>query len=261
MSSKVLFVACCAVFALPALAQTASLGPGQDSIHVKVTDVSGASIGKAQVRVTAIPILLDTDADGMATFTLPSFQFNVQVQSPGFSPQSRVVNGSDVKPKPFQLRVGSCPPDCPLFPHLALYLYKSPLPQGEKILSYDPSEFAHLPHQSVSVTNGHTHVKEVYSGVPLSKLLPLIGAPTGDGIRGVALSQYLLLTGEDGYRVVVPLAETDPAFYPGMIMVADTLNGKGLGEKEGPFKLVVSQDQRPARWVRNLKSIELKQVE
>ncbi len=40
-------------------------------------------------------------------------------------------------------------------------------------------------------------------------------------------------------------------------MVADTMDGSPLGAGEGPFKLVVPHDKRPARWVRMLKSITI----
>lgn len=41
------------------------------------------------------------------------------------------------------------------------------------------------------------------------------------------------------------------------VLVANTMNGAPLAPS-GPFKLVVTEDKRPARWVRNLVSIELK---
>jgi len=40
--------------------------------------------------------------------------------------------------------------------------------------------------------------------------------------------------------------------------VADTLSGKPLDEHNGPLKLVVTEDMRPARSVRNLVQIEWK---
>ena len=36
------------------------------------------------------------------------------------------------------------------------------------------------------------------------------------------------------------------------------MNGKRLDEHSGPLKLVVTEDKRPARSVRNLTTIELK---
>jgi hypothetical protein len=45
------------------------------------------------------------------------------------------------------------------------------------------------------------------------------------------------------------------------VLVADTMNGKPLDARTGPFRLVVSDDKRPARSVRNLVSLELKAAE
>jgi hypothetical protein len=70
----------------------------------------------------------------------------------------------------------------------------------------------------------------------------------------------VVATGSDGYRSVVALAEIDPEFHPGLVLVADAMDGKPLGAA-GPFRLVVTEDKRPARSVRNLISIEVKTAE
>lgn len=43
--------------------------------------------------------------------------------------------------------------------------------------------------------------------------------------------------------------------------MADTMDGKSLDANTGPFRLVVTEDKRPARSVRNLVSIEVKSAE
>ncbi len=63
------------------------------------------------------------------------------------------------------------------------------------------------------------------------------------------------------YHAVFALAEIDPAFHPGEIIVADTLNGHPLRADSGPFRLIVSEDKRQSRCVRNLVSIELKSID
>ncbi len=115
-----------------------------------------------------------------------------------------------------------------------------------------------LPQETVTFHNVHTKADEVYTGVPLTDLLAKYGAPTGDKLRGKGLSDYIVATGSDGYKAVLSIAETDPAFHPGDVIVADTLDGKPIGDKEGPFKLVVTEDKRPARCVHNLVSVELR---
>jgi DMSO/TMAO reductase YedYZ molybdopterin-dependent catalytic subunit len=118
-----------------------------------------------------------------------------------------------------------------------------------------------LPQKTVTYHNVHTKADETYTGVPLTDLLAKYGAPAGDKLRGKGLSEYIVATGADGYKAVLSLAETDPAFHPGDVLVADTMDGKPIGDKDGPFRLVVTEDKRPARCVHNLVSIELRAAE
>jgi len=115
-----------------------------------------------------------------------------------------------------------------------------------------------MPRTTVTVHNEHSKADERYSGVRLADLLAKLGAPLGHDLRGAALSGYIVATGSDGYAAVIALAEADTSFHSGEVIVADTMNGETLDAKSGPFKLVVTEDKRPARWVRNLVSIELK---
>jgi hypothetical protein len=118
-----------------------------------------------------------------------------------------------------------------------------------------------MPHTTLTVTNGHTGASETYTGVPLIDLLAKDGVPHGKDLHGKALSEYIVATGADGYKAVLALAEVDPEFHPGTVIVADTLAGKPLDEKTGPYKLVVSEDKRPARSVHSLVKIEVKAAE
>jgi len=117
-----------------------------------------------------------------------------------------------------------------------------------------------MTHISVTIHNAHTEADETYSGVRLVDLLSKLGAPVGSDLRGKALANYIVATGSDGYKAVLALAEIDPSFHPGEVLVADTMNGKPLDAHSGPLKLVVTEDKRPARSVRNLTSIELKEA-
>jgi hypothetical protein len=132
---------------------------------------------------------------------------------------------------------------------------------GLTLATISISDFKSIPHKTVNFHNAHTNTDETYSGVPLTDLLAKYGAPTGKDLHGKALSDYIVATGSDGYKALLALAETDPSFHPGEVIVADTLDGKPLDAKEGPFKLVVTEDKRPARSVHNLVSIELKSAD
>jgi len=125
-------------------------------------------------------------------------------------------------------------------------------------VSYKLSDLQSMPRTIVTIHNPHTSADETYSGVRLADILGPLKVPVGDGLRGEALAICFIATGSDGYKVALSIAELDPAFHPGEVIVADALNGKPLAPNIGPFRLVVTEDKRPARAVRNLVSIELK---
>ncbi len=115
-----------------------------------------------------------------------------------------------------------------------------------------------MPRVTVTFHNSHTNADETYTGVRLADVLAKIDAQLGSALRGEALANYVVATGSDGYKAVLALGEVDPSFHPGEVIVAETMDGKPLDEHSGPFKLVVTEDKRPARGVRNLVSVELK---
>lgn len=118
-----------------------------------------------------------------------------------------------------------------------------------------------MPQKTVTYYNPHTNADERYSGVPLMDLLAGLEVAHGKDLRGKALSEYVVATGSDGYKAVLALAEVDPEFHPGDVLVADAMDGKPLDAKTGPFRLVVTEDKRPARSVHSLVSIEVKTAE
>ena len=126
-------------------------------------------------------------------------------------------------------------------------------------VTFSPGELRALPHVTATVHDGHTNAAETYSGVPLATLLAKVNAPLGKELRGEAMTSYVIASGSDGYSVVLSLAEVDPSFHEGQVIVADTRDGKPLGDY-CPFQLIVSDDKRPARWVHNLNSIILQRA-
>lgn len=122
-----------------------------------------------------------------------------------------------------------------------------------------PEEFSALPHAVVSVFNSHSKVNEKYSGVLLSELLAKVGVPSGEEIRGKLFLLGIVAEGTDKYDVLYSLAEVEPSIHTGQVIVADAVNDHRL-EKDGMFKLVSTEEKRPARWVRNLSSITVIEV-
>jgi hypothetical protein len=129
-----------------------------------------------------------------------------------------------------------------------------------KTVALSPSELAALPHTTVTVFNAHSKVNETYSGVPLTTLLSKLDVPQGEKVRGALFMTGIITEGTDGYKVLYSLAEVDPIIHTGQVLVADTLNGKPIAA-DGTFKLVSTEEKRPARWVRNLDKISVVAVQ
>jgi len=103
--------------------------------------------------------------------------------------------------------------------------------------------------------NQHENKEETYEGVAVQELLRKAGVPQDGKLRGSAMATYVLAEAADGYSVLYSLAELDSDFQDSEVIVADTMDGSPLGEKQGPFKMVAPHDKRPARWIRMLKSL------
>ncbi len=103
---------------------------------------------------------------------------------------------------------------------------------------------------------GHDQPSSVWEGVALVDVLRQAGVPLDKQLRGRELAKAVRVTAVDGYLVVFSLAELDAAFSGTVVLLVDTQDGHALGA-DGPFRLIVSNDKRPARWVRNVVRIEL----
>jgi len=117
------------------------------------------------------------------------------------------------------------------------------------------ADIAALPRHSVSLAiHGETHV---FEGPSLASVLERIDAPLGERLRGPALLTYVTVRAADGYGVALSLAEIDPAMSPTAVLLADRVDGAPIGPEDGPFRLVVEGDARPARSARQVTSIAL----
>ncbi|MFI4935396.1 MAG: molybdopterin-binding oxidoreductase [Caulobacterales bacterium] len=121
------------------------------------------------------------------------------------------------------------------------------------------SQLAAMPHDQVTLhlEGGRTQACE---GVLLSRLLQGVGAPAGKALRGPELADLVVVSANDGYRVVLALAETDSMFRTEKIVLADRCDGAALPANEGPYRLVIEGDMRPARQARMVKSIALQRA-
>jgi hypothetical protein len=85
------------------------------------------------------------------------------------------------------------------------------------------------------------------------------GGPPGESVRGKLFLIGVVAEGTDHYGVLYSLAEVDPSIHAGDVIVADSMDGQKLG-KDGAFKVVSTEEKRPARWVRNLDQVTVVEV-
>jgi len=99
--------------------------------------------------------------------------------------------------------------------------------------------------------------EHAFKGVRLFDLLDSAGVTLGKDLRGENLAKYVLVRAVDGYKVIFSLPEIDPEFTTQTIIVAYEVDGNPLPKGEGAFRIVVPNDKRPTRWVRELASIKV----
>jgi DMSO/TMAO reductase YedYZ molybdopterin-dependent catalytic subunit len=112
----------------------------------------------------------------------------------------------------------------------------------------------------VTITAKTRDQEGTYTGVPIRDLLLEAGVLM-QSLRGDDLAKAVVITGADGYRIVFALAEFGEDFATRNILLADTLNGKPLPAHAAPYQVVAAGDDRPARWVRQVASIDVLSVD
>ena len=196
---------------------------------------------------------LSVRENGFVSFTT-HFQLSASTDVRKISVVLEPGSGGHVEVVPEDTSRASTPPAPPKPGEiLSLSSYYHP---EKMILSI--ADIKSLPHTTLTVHNVHTDADETYSGVPLISLLAKLNGPIGKELNGMDFAGYVIATATDRYVAILSIAEIDPTFHPGQVLIADSMNGKPLDTQNGPFKLIVTEDNRPARWVRNLISIEVK---
>ena len=76
-------------------------------------------------------------------------------------------------------------------------------------LTLTAADLKKMPRKTLTVTNPHSEKKETYEGVALEEILRKAGVPTGEQMRGPAMTTYVVFDASDNYRVIFSLAELD----------------------------------------------------
>ena len=116
-----------------------------------------------------------------------------------------------------------------------------------------------LPHVKVQAT-AHD-VSAAFEGVAVKAVLEKAGVAFGEGMRGKRLASCLLVEAADGYRVVIALPEMDPGFTDKQVVLAFLKDGKAMDSKEGPYRIVIPDEKRPARWIRQVTGLKIVDVQ
>lgn len=126
---------------------------------------------------------------------------------------------------------------------------------GLKSIALLPADLDKMPRRTVKAVDHDTTV--TFEGWLVGDLLKKAGFTFGQHFRGPRLADYLTVTSADGFRVVFALAELDAEFSDRVVLLADRENGKPLAERDGPYRIIVSDEKKHARWVRNAASLNV----
>lgn len=91
-----------------------------------------------------------------------------------------------------------------------------------------------------------------YSGVVVAEILAKAGVTLGSELRGENLAKFLLVEASDGYQVLFALAELDKGFTDRTIILADKVDGQPLAPADGPFRIIVQDEKKPARCIKQV---------
>jgi DMSO/TMAO reductase YedYZ molybdopterin-dependent catalytic subunit len=101
-----------------------------------------------------------------------------------------------------------------------------------------------------------------FEGVELYRILQLAGVQFGDSVKGKKhASSFLVAQGSDDFRALFALVELDPSFTDRLVILAYSRDGTPLPTNDGPLRIVVPDEKRRARWVRQVRSFVVQHVQ
>ena len=91
-----------------------------------------------------------------------------------------------------------------------------------------------------------------FEGSDLRDVLAAAGVAQTKELRGAQLRRLVSVHASDGYVVVFALAELDASIGDKRVYLVNRAEGAALASDDGPWRLVVPTDHRPARWSRQV---------
>src|SRR5262249_21527632 len=99
-----------------------------------------------------------------------------------------------------------------------------------------------------------------FDGVALAEILERAKPKLTAKCCTNAANACVIVRAADNYRAVFALAEIQPDFTDRKIILADRANGRPLTEGQGPLRLLVPGEKIHARWVRQVKALDVVRV-
>ena len=96
-----------------------------------------------------------------------------------------------------------------------------------------------------------------YSGVIVADILKNAGVTLGPDLKGENLTKYLLVEASDGYQVIFALAELDKGYTDRTIILANQVDGKPLAAGDGPYRIIVQDEKKPARCIKQVTGMQV----
>ena len=137
---------------------------------------------------------------------------------------------------------------------MALLLLAAPtVAAAQFVVALDAEARAGLARQSVDTKVHDTALR--CEGVALVDLLRKQGAMPDKPLHGTDLARVVIVEGSDGYRAAFSLGELDPTLGGRKVYLVDRCNDAALDANDGPLRLLVPDDSRAARGVRQVESL------
>jgi hypothetical protein len=141
---------------------------------------------------------------------------------------------------------------------------KAPVPPSKsvnitfegKVTTLTAEDLIKMPQVTIHVRNAHNNADESYTGPLLSAVLARAGLSATRETEPLILHSSIVATGSDHYFVLYSVAEIEPIYSTGQVIVAimkaDLPNTEG-----GVIQLVNTLDTKPARWVHGLTDLNI----
>ena len=124
-------------------------------------------------------------------------------------------------------------------------------------LNLTGADLKKLPRQTARSTDKNGQ-EIVFQGVLIRDVLKEAGIKFGDKqSRGDLLLSYLVIEAADGYKVLFALSDFEADLTDKLLLLADTADDKPIDVKDGPLRLIIPDEKKHARWVRQVVSLKV----